>query len=183
MVDIETTGTDPQFGGILQISAIKFNLETGETDSAVFDACPTSVPNRFWSEGTRNFWSQRQKVYTGLVARQEPYMKVFQDFADWGARDGALRFWSKPLSFDWPFLASHFGQLGLEMPFHYRYARDVNTYIAACKDRGAEHVDMMWVPSAGQAHNALADCVTQIRQVLAARRGQFYEVVEGEVVE
>src|SRR3546814_1719615 len=99
-------------------------------------------------------------IYGSFVARQEDAEEVFIDFSKWVTKDApssGYRFWAKPTTFDWTMLASHFEQIGRPMPFHYRQARDLNTYIAACRDRGAEHIDMSFI-QAGQHQNALSDC-------------------------
>ncbi|WOF44269.1 3'-5' exoribonuclease [Sphingopyxis indica] len=178
MVDLETTGTKPAHSGILQLAAIKFNLEE-QAVGEVFDRCPALLPNRFWDEGTREFWGQHSSTYSSIIARQEDAEQVFVDFSKWVTKDApqnGYRFWSKPLSFDWPMLASHFEQLGRPMPFHYRQARDLNTYIAACRDRGAEHIDMSFI-QAGVAHNALSDCAQQLKMFFSAKNGVFHEVL------
>lgn len=174
MVDIETTGTRPGYSSILQLAAVKFNIDTGEVDPNVFDRCPAKLPNRFWDDGTAEFWGKFPKVYQSIVARQEDALPVFEDFAHWvSGHPKPLRFWSKPLTFDWPMIASHYEQLGLEMPFHYRTARDVNTYIACCQGMSADHVDMKHIEDShnGPLHNALSDCVLQIKMLLAAKNG------------
>ncbi|MGN6819315.1 MAG: 3'-5' exoribonuclease domain-containing protein, partial [Sphingomonas sp.] len=85
--------------------------------------------------------------------------------------------WAKPLSFDWPFVASHFEQLGGRMPFHYRIARDLNSFIAGL--RGIpEHTSMEEiVPNNGDKHNALHDCAFQIDCLMHAKRGDFQQVI------
>lgn len=181
MVDLETTGTKPTFNGILQLAAVKFNFET-QTVGPAFDRCPSLLPNRFWDDGTREFWGKNAPVYRSIIARQEPYLEVFQDFSKWVTEDappGGYRFWAKPAQFDWSFLESHYGQLGLPIPFHYRQQRDLNTFIAACRSRGAEHVNMDWVQNEhnGPAHDALSDCVLQLRMLFHAANGVFHEVI------
>src|SRR3546814_10202718 len=86
MVDLETTGTKPAYSGILQLAAVKFNLEEqqiGET----FDRCPSLLPNRFWDEGTREFWGTMPAIYGSFVARQEDAEEVFIDFSKWVTKD------------------------------------------------------------------------------------------------
>lgn len=178
MVDLESIGTKPAYSGIIQLAAIKFNLETQEV-GGTFDRCPALLPNRFWDEGTRDFWHKIPAVYRSLVARQEDAEQVYVDFSKWvtsGAPQGGYRFWSKPISFDWSMLASHYEQLGRPMPFHYRHARDLNTYIAACRDRGADHVDLSFIQG-GIAHNALSDCVQQLKMLFSAKNGVFHEIL------
>lgn len=172
MVDLESTGVRSGYSGILQIGAVKFNLATGEVDPNVFDRCPALLPNRFWDEGTRDFWSKHQKVYQSIVMRQEEPRRVFEDFAEWvSGHSTPLRFWAKPITFDWPLLTSHFEQLGMEMPFFYRTVRDVNTFIAACNGNSADHVNMQHLEDShnGPLHNALSDCVLQIKMVFEAK--------------
>lgn len=178
MIDVESTGTKPAYSGILQLAAIKFNIETQEIGET-FDRCPSLLPNRFWDEGTREFWSTMPAVYSSFIARQEDAEEVFIDFSRWVTKDapsGGYRFWAKPTTFDWTMLSSHFEQIGRPMPFHYRQARDLNTYIAACRDRGAEHIDMSFI-QAGQAHNALSDCVQQLKALFSAKNGVFHEIL------
>src|SRR3546814_6209631 len=116
MVDLETTGTKPAYSGILQLAAVKFNLEEqqiGET----FDRCPSLLPNRFWDEGTREFWGTMPAIYGSFVARQEDAEEVFIDFSKWVTKDApssGYRFWAKPTTFDWTMLASHFEQIRSE---------------------------------------------------------------------
>lgn len=90
---------------------------------------------------------------------------MFEDFINWvdvDAPEGGYRFWAKPLTFDWPIVASHLEQLGLPMPFHYRIARDMNSYIAGMHG-DAKHPDAeSEVVFNGKPHNALHDCGYQI---------------------
>ena len=181
MVDVETTGTAPGSAAIIQLSAVKFNYNTG-TIGRVFDRCPMPLPKRHWDDGTKDFWMGRNReVYNGIVARAEPAIPVFAAFMAFaldGAPYGGYRFWSKPLSFDWPMVADHFLQLDQPMPFHFRIARDVNTWIAALRGR-PEHPDMeAIVPFHGDRHNGLHDCAYQIDMLFEAKAGNFSEVLE-----
>jgi DNA polymerase III epsilon subunit-like protein len=164
MVDVETTGLNPQTSAIIQLSAIKFNLAEHAIGSH-FDRCPAPLPMRSWNEGTRDFWMARPEVYHEIVSRQERPEDVFLAFMQWidhDAPEGGYRFWSKPLSFDYPIIASHFEQLGYPMPFHYRIARDMNSYLAGVRG-DAEHPPFGdEVEFNGKEHNALHDCAYQI---------------------
>lgn len=164
MVDVETTGKNPNDAAIIQLAAVKFNYDTGEIGET-FDRAPSWLPRRYWDEDTREFWMKHKNVYDSIIARSEPALPVFQDFADFALSDhveSGLRFWAKPTTFDWPFVASHYEQLDLKMPFLYRTARDMNSVIAALHG-SAEHVSYEdIVPNVGQKHNALHDCAWQI---------------------
>ena len=133
MVDLETTGTSPDETAIIQIAAVRFNLQTGEVDPNVFDMCLSIPPRRYWDESTRAWWAKMPDVLMDIWKRQRPPELVMRAFADWvratdtGGED--LHFWSKPISFDWAFLQSYFRQFEVGNPFHYRHAQDMNTFI------------------------------------------------------
>ncbi len=164
MVDHETTHTDPEEGGILQLAAIKFNAETLEIGDT-FDRCPTLLPRRHWSQGTKDFWNKHPVVYREIVGRQEPARGVFEAFQQWvlaDAPDGGYRFWAKPVKFDWPFLESHFIQLGLDFPFGHWKQVDLMSHIGGMLGT-PDYVSLSdLVPFHGKPHNALHDCAHQI---------------------
>jgi hypothetical protein len=181
MVDTETTDTNPHTGGIFQLSAVKFNYQTGEI-GGTFDRFPSLLPFRRWNEGTRHFWQvDNRELYQQIIAKEEAPEPVFRDFRAF-ASDGpenGYRFWAKPTTFDWGFVASHFEQLGMPMPFHYRYARDLNTFIAALHG-GADHVNIEdQVTNMGQKHNGVHDCAYQIDCLFHAKS----KFVHAEVVQ
>lgn len=165
MVDVETTGLNPQTSSIIQLSAIKFNFVERKIGS-IFDRCPVPLPFRNWNDSTREFWLvKNRKVYEQIILRQEEARPVFLDFVNWvdtDAPEGGHRFWAKPLSFDWGFVASHLEQLGLPMPFHYRIARDMNSFAAGMAG-DPEHPDLeSGIEFKGDEHNGLHDCAFQI---------------------
>lgn len=172
MVDVETTGTNPHTAGIIQLSAIKFNYDTGEIGE-LFDRCPVQLPFRNWSDSTREFWlGGNRKVYESIVIRAEPAEPVYKDFVKYAshdAPDGGYRFWAKPVTFDWGFVSSHLEQLALPMPFSFRIARDLNTFCAALKGN-PEHPDIeSGVEFHGDKHNGLHDCAFQIDCLMAIK--------------
>jgi hypothetical protein len=175
MTDLETTGTDPAHAAIIQIAAVKFNFKTGEIGE-VFNRCLSIAPRRYWDEETRKWWQgQNRDVFNSIVDRMEAPEPVFRDFvrfASEGAPNGGYRLWAKPISFEFGFIQSYANQFGLPMPFHFRIARDLNTYIAA-QAGGADHHDMDHIEMAGNAHDALADVVHQLKMLFAARDGNL----------
>lgn len=180
MVDVETTGLCASTNGIIQIGAVKFNAETRQVGGA-FDRCPSILPKRLWDDSTREFWQVKHKdVYHTIIARQEPYPQVFKDFLHFcgdGKPEGGYRFWAKPLHFDWGFLSDHFEQLGAGMPFHYRTARDMGSYIAGLRG-SPDHFSMdNVVPFTGSPHNALHDAAWQLDGLFAAMDGNFSEIL------
>lgn len=183
MIDVETTGTSsPNHNGIFQIAALEFNYNTGAIGRG-FDRCVNLLPYRFWDEDTKEFWQVKHRdLYLKLVDRMEPYPLVWGDFVKFVlAGDvpyGGYRFWCKPLSFDWPLVNSHILQLGGIMPFHYRNGRDLNSFMSALAGK-AETLNMENVVfNKGEAHNALHDCAYQIDMLMAAKAGNFSEIVQ-----
>lgn len=169
MVDIETMGTNPHTSGIIQLSAIKFNYHTGEIGN-MFDRCPMPLPFRGWSDSTREFWmGKNRKVFESIVMRAEPAGPVFQDFVDFASHEAPMdgyRFWGKPTHFDFSFIADAMESLGHPMPFHFRYARDLNSFMAGLMgDPAHPNVESM-VENKGIAHNGLHDCAYQIDMLM-----------------
>ncbi len=174
MVDIETTGTHPEHNAIIQIAAVRFDIDTMSVDASdMFDRCLGVAPNRFWEESTRAFWQGKNlKVYHQIASRMEDpgtVLKAFQDWANKGRQpsDEPLRFWGKPTSFDYSFMQSYFRQFNLHLPFHYRYARDMNSFLAGMLGN-ADHPDVV-VPFNGDAHNALHDVLHQIKTIFVTK--------------
>jgi DNA polymerase III alpha subunit (gram-positive type) len=160
MVDIETTGTSPDHAGIIQISAVRFDLEKKTVDNDMFDRCLWLAPNRFWDEDTRAFWSKNARVLNDIVSRGEEPRVVLEAFAKWVGYNGAI-LWAKPTTFEQPLLASYFRQFDIPMPFHYRNARDLATWVHA---KGLDMKELYArVPFDGDEHNALHDVLYQIR--------------------
>lgn len=184
MVDTETTGLDPHNNGLLQIGAVKFNYKTGEI-GPVFDRCMALAPNRFWDEETRLWWMGKNRTTLNeLIMRQEDPATVLRDFSSYVLADpleSPIRMWAKPTHFDFPMIASHYRQFGMAVPVHFRFTRDLNSFIAALAG-GAEHQNMPNVEEPTGAHNAVVDCVYQLKMLFAAKAGNFGPV-EAEYVE
>jgi DNA polymerase III epsilon subunit-like protein len=182
MVDLETTGTDPAHNAIIQLAAVKFSLDRREVCTETFDKTMTFAPNRFWDEGGREFWQKMPDIYTSIVERAQDPGYVLQSFSSWLQKDvpdqeGGWRLWAKPITFEWAFLASYYKQYDIPMPFHYRYARDVNSYIAGLRGQ-AEHINLEdEIPFEGKKHDALWDDFHQIQVLFLAQ--ERYGPVDG----
>lgn len=174
MTDIETTGTRPDQNGMIQLSAIKFNFNTGEVSRDVFDRCLAVPTSRTWCKKTQaEFWDKYPDILDGIKARMEDPEVVLLDFQSWLVKDepeGGLRLWAKPISFEWPFIESYFTEYQLYNPLQYRFCRDVNTAIAMMHGTPAHVALEKEIPFVGQAHNALHDVAHQIKTVLVARK-------------
>lgn len=165
MVDIETTGLRPDHNQIIQIAAVKFNLEKGTISPSFFNRCLYPVPGRYWDEGTRIWWSSNEELLASLNAKMEPAEKVMRDFASWAGFD--MNFWAKPISFDFPFVASYFNQFELTNPFNFRAAIDQNSFIRGRHFPLAPPKYEKTIEFDGTAHNAIDDVLHQIKVVSA----------------
>lgn len=167
MVDLETTGTRPDRTGILQIAAVRFDLLRGRVSGEIFQACLTLPRHRHWDEGTRHWWlhDDRRTLLAELMAQQEDWKEVMERFHTW-VGNGKPTFWSKPLSFDFCYLASYFDDAGLANPFHYRQANDLNSFIRARYWPQAPALNEYNIGETGQVHNAIDDCFHQIKLLM-----------------
>lgn len=171
MVDIETTGTDPSHSHILQIAAVRFDIKSMQIDtSEMFNRCLVpAVPNRFWDESTLKWW-QRQKpeILENILVRGEHPETVMGAFSRFAGAGRGYRFWSKPLSFDYPFIQSYFRQFTIPEPFAYWKGRDLNTFIYACGHEDPQKF-AKGIEFEGDAHNAIFDVLHQIKLAFRAK--------------
>lgn len=177
MVDVETGGLNPVDSPMIQLAAVKFNLKERTIDTAnMFNRCLYIPPRRYWDEGTRQWWSQQKRsVLEEIYSKMEDPRVVLQDYVDWLGYTPAepYRFWAKPLSFDWPFVASYLSDYEIANPCHFRWATDQNSYIRGlARDPGVEQHKVPF--EGGDAHNALYDVINQINTLFKAE--DHYEV-------
>lgn len=157
---------------MIQLAAVQFDFEKA-TIGSVFNRCLWLPNNRFWDEDTRQWWGeQKAEVLDGIFDRAEDPALVMQGFIDWTRTltvTGSLRMWAKPISFDFPFLQGYCRQFGYTMPFHYRDAIDMQSFIRGMRRApGAAPFDKE-VPFEGDAHNAVEDVFHQIKVAITAR--------------
>lgn len=176
MVDIETTGLDIDNTAILQIAAVKFNYMTGEIDDNFFNASMTIPPGRYWDEGTRTWWGKQKPHILQEITRNGRHPQVvMREYYDWLLKDypdtnDGLRFWGKPTHFDFSFIDSYLKQYGLTNPCSFRFARDMNSFMAGLSG-DPTHPDMeKRVEFDGDAHNALYDTIYQIKVLFEMKK-------------
>lgn len=171
MIDIETTGTQPEHTNMIQLAAVRFNMKTGDVDPKFFDRCLIPLPTRFWDEDTRKWWSSMPDILDGIWKRMQPATQVMQAFTQWATADNeaqTLHFWGKPTHFDYSFVASYYKELGVTNPFHFRMANDQNSFIRGRffpEDPPPIEKELEFM---GDEHNALHDALHQVRVVLKA---------------
>lgn len=181
MVDIETTGTNPDTDGMIQLAAIQFNYDTQEI-GPVFNRCLDLPPNRRWSESTRSWWAQQKPgIIEGIIARAEDPIRVMNDYFDFVRNpDRPLRFWSRG-AFDFNFVESYLNQFCLPMPHKFHEARELRSFQAGL-NRKASEPDLSFITAPGDAHDALHDCVVQLKRLFSAANGIFHEILPPEGV-
>ena len=166
MVDLETTGTQPDRTGILQIAAVKFNLKTRAVCPVFFDQCLHLPPHRFWSADTMQWWNrQKSSTLKDIMGRAREPKDVIHEFAKFGYDSPGMNFWSKPTTFDFMFVASYFSDFGLINPFHYRDTKDLNTFLSGLHYPN-DVPEIKW-DMTGDAHNALNDTLAQLKWLFA----------------
>ena len=174
MVDLETTATQPDRGAILQIAAVKFNLQTREVSPDFYNQCLSIPPNRTWSEDTREWWlEQKPELLTSIYRRMRDPRTVMLEFVEWA--QGPKVFWCKPLSFDYPFVSSYLRDFEIGNPFPFYAARDLHSFITG----RAPTFNEKSVSFDGDAHDALADALHQLRILYAALDHKDVALIEG----
>lgn len=171
MIDIETTGTNPEHAGIIQLAAVKFDFETGSVDNKFFDRCMWLPNNRYWDENTRQWWGQQKpEILHSILSRAEDPRRVIEDFTIWlggYTPDEPYRIWAKPTTFDVSFMTSYYRQMGMETPWHFRNVIDLNSFL-----RGrvlSSQIPPVDVEMQGDAHNAIFDVLYQIGVAFKAK--------------
>lgn len=167
MVDLETTGTQPEHTNIIQISAVKFDLRAGTVDPNVFDMCLYPTSTRFWDEDTRQWWSTKPELLDKIYSRMVPARFVLEKFAAWVGFIETPTLWAKPSSFELPFLQSYYKEHELQCPFHFRNVMDQNTFIKARHYPDAPPAYEKDIEFEGEAHYALDDVFHQLKVVSA----------------
>lgn len=158
MIDLESSGCDPNTGAIIEIGAVKFNLfecKIGES----FKISLKMPGNRYWDEDTRKFWSARLPLFNEIVKDEVDTYEGFKQFIDWVNKDTiSPRGWSKPLSFDLPFIASYCRQYEIINPFKHWEQRDVRSFMTGIYGEKLPKLEMR---DGLVEHDALADALNQ----------------------
>ena len=163
MVDIETTGTQPETTNIIQIAAVRFNLAERTVSPDFFNRCLLPTTTRFWDEDTRKWWGKMPELLSSILGRAEPAPRVLQAFSTW-AGTGA-RMWAKPISFDFTFLQSYFREFDIMNPFNFRECMDQNTFIRARHFPELAPKYEKEIEFNGEEHDAISDVLHQIKVV------------------
>lgn len=164
MVDIETTGTQPNRSAMIQLAAVKFNLSDYTVSPHYFNRSLTMPAWRHWDEDTRTWWSDKPDTFSSIMAKAEDPAIVMRDFVDWSFQPNGpqLRFWAKPTTFDFMFVSSYLKDFKQPIPFDFREATDVNSYLRGLY--APNPIDRSDEPKlVGVAHDAIYDSLHQIK--------------------
>lgn len=168
MIDLETTGTNPGRNAIIQIAGYKFN-PMGAIDPQPFNRCMHVPAWRSWDESCkRDFWgrsNEMKAILQQIMSRMEDPKTVLEDFVDWCCEVENPILWAKPTHFEYPFLQTYMSDFNCLMPFHYRHAQDMNTFIRAIYF--PEPPKEILIDFDGPAHDAVYDTLHQVQVVMA----------------
>lgn len=157
-IDLESSGTNPNTAAIIQIGAVKFNLFTGEIGET-FKIALKMPRNRYWQEDTRAFWSSRLSLFNEIVKDEVDTEEGFKKFINWVNKDTINpRAWSKPLSFDLPFIASYCEQYNVPNPFNHWEHRDLRSFMMGIY---GENLPKLEMKNGLTEHDALADALNE----------------------
>lgn len=166
MVDIETTGLDPNKNAIIQIGAIAFDLNNRFKSKDGFNMCLTIPSDREWNIQTAQWWNETNpNVLYKINKNATNFMHVLLAFKSYvESFDDDILFWSNH-PFDWGFLNNYFVSYGIKRPYKYDSFRDVDTYIVAMV--GEKNIKKYKpVADKAQEHDALYDCMLQIEWLI-----------------
>ena len=177
MTDIETLGTDSD-STIIQISAVAFDITTGETKDYF-----NQIVNIERNEGdlkvtarTIKWWlNSHPELLVELLNKGElSSEEVLNNFYEWLGQFEVENtyLWGNGILFDNKMIQHQFEAIGLSYPIHYRNDRDVRTILelAAHKLGVSEKeiknlVNDKIVDARHTPHNALHDCYYQVALV------------------
>ena len=163
LLDLETSGVNPNTAAIIQIGAVKFDPFSGEMGET-FKVSLKMPRNRYWQEDTRKFWLSRLPLFNEIVKDEKDTYEGFKSFIDWVNKDTINpRVWSKPLSFDVPFIASYCEQYDVPNPFNHWEHRDVRSFLMGIY---GENLPKLEMKNGLTEHDALCDAVNEALWVI-----------------
>ena len=165
MIDLETLSIRPN-AAVLSIGAVAFDLQTGQLgrefcrnvdlDSAMKAGLVVDADTMAW------WMKQSEAARASLFTNGSPLSRVLMALEDFVREHPDAEVWCNGASFDFPILKSAFAAFGQQLPWHFRYERDMRTILALARDLTGyvkpEHK--------GVAHSALDDAKHQAQVVI-----------------
>lgn len=160
MLDIETLGTSAN-SIILSIAAVKFEFGNDETEvySVNIDPKSSKKYGMISDPATIQWWKdQKPEALKSFMIDQISIEDALDGFTDFvGPQWKDTIFYANGLSFDMPIIDWSYKATGRTAPWKYWNQRCARTIYALCD------VDMRTYPRVGTYHNAVDDCLTQIK--------------------
>jgi hypothetical protein len=179
MIDLETLGTHPATAPIIQIGAVAFQLTGDGPDPRVpmfrmfveAKSCLGEPFNRRIDPSTVAWWAESDpallvEIMKGKgIALGMALIGLNEWFASIGEAPEGV--WANGPTFDVIMLEAAYDQARLPTPWSYRAIRDVRTMamIAGDDNLSWEGGTKTPIEEAGQKHDALVDCLRQLRMV------------------
>ena len=165
MIDIETLSTSSN-AVILSIAAVKFAFGSNDTETFSVNICPKSSKNfgMIVSSDTIDWWKkQKPEALKTFMENQVDICDALDQLnAFIGPDTKDIVFWSNGTNFDFPILQWSYNATGKNIPWKYWNIRDTRTVYAIFG------IDMLKYERVGTYHNAIDDCLTQIKALKEA---------------
>ncbi len=174
MVDLETTGVSPDRNHLIQIAAVRFNLQTQEYDPNLFEVCLSPTANfRCWDEPTRQWWHdpEHQPLLDKIIENGVHPAIALDAFNIWlGENPPPLVFWGNRNGFDYMFLQSYFKDFGKQFKFDFWNSKDLLSYTEGLfEGAGKPLFRKKDLPFEGNKHDAKDDTLFQLKYLLTCR--------------
>lgn len=167
MLDLESLGTriNPV---IAQISAVEFDITTGETFDIFNEFIDTNSCRRIGlteDKSTMEFWlsPENEKAFNMVFRNPKPSIRIEEachNFTEF-THGKSVFLWGNGIRCDNVWLLSAYKALNMEDPIRYNQDLDFRTlYWLATQKTGKRYKDMLFE---GIRHNAVDDCKHQIK--------------------
>lgn len=160
MFDIETLGIQAN-SIILSIAAVKFEFGSDDTDvfSINIDPKTSKQLGMISDPDTIRWWKEQSpEALAEFMKNPVPIKDALQQFVDWvGPNWKKTVWWANGANFDYPVMEWSLRAAGVELPWKYWNCRDARTVYSLCG------INMKEYPRVGVYHNAVDDCLTQIK--------------------
>lgn len=169
MIDLETAGQGSK-AAIISIGAVFFNMSTGEVGEKFYVAVnPMSSLHYGEVDGSTLQWWMKQSDEARAVWNDKKAYNLKQALEGFNAfisrnKKGVLRVWGNGVAFDNVILTNALNRLMLKKPWSHNLDMDVRTLVFLGKEfLGKDYKRLVVESNTGVAHNALDDCLLQIK--------------------
>lgn len=160
MVDVETLGVTPD-SIILSIAAVKFEFGSDKYEPFSINLDPKSSKalGMVSDPETVSWWrEQSPEALAAFMKNPVDVKEGMAQFIDWvGPEWRKMIWWANGANFDYPVLEWTMRACEFKYPWKYWNCRDARTLYSLCD------INMKTYPRVGVHHNAIDDCLTQIK--------------------